>query len=93
VKTRARLPGAGEEGSWEALDAFVDAVESDVRALGASVAGEEDGASVFLSVEAASVADAKRVAEAVVADAVVELRLEPGSTALLVYDEEGNVAS
>ena len=91
MKTRARLPGAGEEASWDALDALVEAVENDERTLGASVAGEEDGASVFLSVEAPSVDDAKRVSEAVVARALLELRVEAATSALLVYDEEGNL--
>jgi hypothetical protein len=69
----------------------VDAVESDERTLGVSVAGEEDGASVFLSVEAPSEAEAKGVSEAVVAGALTRLGIEGEPSALLIYDEEGNV--
>jgi hypothetical protein len=67
----------------------VNAVEADERALGASVAGEEDGASVFLSLEAASATDAKAVAELIVAGALERLGLEAEATALQAYDDEG----
>jgi hypothetical protein len=80
----------GDDFSLEALDALENAVEADQRTLGASVAGEEDGASVFLSVDATSPTDAKAVSDAIVKGALAQLGLETEASALQVYDEEGN---
>jgi hypothetical protein len=78
--------------SWDALDAVIDAVEEDERTLGVSVAGEKNGASVFLSVDAGSPNEAKEVSEAIVHGALARRGLQTGASAMLVFDEEGNVA-
>jgi hypothetical protein len=90
VKTHARLTHSGESDAWEALDALVGAVEADSRTKGASVAGEPDGASVYLSIEADSPNDAKALAEEVVLTALQSLKLDAHASALQVYDEDGN---
>ena len=89
VKTRVRL----EQGSWDALDAVLDAVEADERILGASVAREDDGVSVFLSVDAASATDARPVSEAIVEGALAKLGHETAASALQVYDADGNAVA
>jgi hypothetical protein len=90
VKTDARLPSSGEPGSWAALEALVGAVEADSRTLGASVSGEPDGASVYLSVEADAPNDAKALAEEVVAAALKTVNLDARARALQLYDADGN---
>jgi hypothetical protein len=87
------LPKSGDEGSWEALDAVVAAVEADKRTLGASVAGEEGGASIFLSVDADSPPDARAVSEGIVAGALEKLGFETEANARQVYDADGNFIS
>jgi hypothetical protein len=92
VLTEVRFPESGDDDSWEALSALVDAVLADERALGASVAGQgpAEGASVFLSVDCASADEAKTVCEDVVARALGELELPSAARAAQVYDEQGN---
>ena len=72
------------------MDALAAAVEAHPRALGASVSGAEDGASVFVSVDAESATDATTVSERIVADALQELGLGTQASALQVYDADGN---
>jgi hypothetical protein len=90
VEALAQLPKSGEEGSWEALDAVVEAVEADNRTLGASVAGGEGGVSVYLSVDAESPTSARAVAEEIVTGALQKLGLEAQSSAVQAYDADGS---
>jgi hypothetical protein len=67
----------------------VDAVEADARTLGASVAGEGDGVSVFLSIESPEPSRAKATCEEIVAGALKRLGLKAQPDARQVYDADG----
>jgi hypothetical protein len=92
VETRARLPRMdGEAGPWMAMAALVDAVGDDERTLSASVsAAENEGSTVFLTVEGDSLDDAKATAEAVVAGALEKLGYDNRVEAAGAFDEDYN---
>lgn len=86
------LVQAGEEPlrGWDVLDALVDAVEAQDEALGASVAGGDEP-SVFVSVEAPTLEQARATGERVVARALHVVGHRRATTASLVYNDEGQV--
>ena len=72
------------------LDALVDAVQAEGETLGASVAGGDEP-SVFVSVEAGTVEEARTRAEQVTSRALDALGHPGGISARLVYDDTGAV--
>ena len=88
-----KTPTQFARGDWAALEALVDAVEADERTSGASVAREDDGASVYMTVDAASAADARIVSETIVEGALARVGRDGEIEALQVYDADGNAVA
>jgi hypothetical protein len=81
----------GPLGGPALLDSLVDAVEGQEEALGASVASGAE-ASVFVSVEAATVGEAARKGELIASRALQAVGQARATRTTLVYDDAGSVA-
>src|SRR3954463_633881 len=83
---------AGNEalGGFAVLDQLVEAMEAQAGQLGFSVAGGAQP-SVFLSLEASNVTEARRQAESIVEAALASINCAASVRATQVYDVEGRI--
>lgn len=88
VKSGAVL---NEDDSWAELGRLTDVLDSNPLVLGCSAARQSDGASFHISVEAADVATAAKLASQAASEALSALSLSDHTDARLVFDADGNV--